>query len=91
MNGSSRVLGSCLIAMAASLGAGAAVAQNSDSSRVYSVAGDNTRVSVPGEDKNGDGCIDRSEVTPGSQLEKRFDTRDTNGDGKLCRDEYYRP
>lgn len=48
-------------------------------------------VSVPGVDKDGDGCLDKSEVTPGGQLDKRFSTRDVNGDGKLCKDEYFTP
>jgi hypothetical protein len=42
-------------------------------------------------DKNGDGAVDRDEVAPGSQLEKRFATRDHNKDGKLTPDEYYVP
>ena len=42
-------------------------------------------------DKNGDGIIQRDEVVPGSQLEKRFATRDKNGDGQLTNDEYYLP
>ncbi len=42
-------------------------------------------------DKNGDGCIDHTETKPGSQLEKRFATRDKNKDGKLCDDEYIQP
>lgn len=42
-------------------------------------------------DKNGDGIIQKDEVTPGSQLEKRFATRDKNGDGQLSPDEYYLP
>lgn len=49
------------------------------------------KVSVPGVDKDGDGCLSKSEVTPGGQLDKRFETRDTNGDGKLCKDEYFMP
>lgn len=48
-------------------------------------------VSVPGVDKDGDGCLDRSEVNPGGQLDKRFSTRDANSDGKLCKDEYFTP
>ena len=48
-------------------------------------------MSVPAKDTNGDGCIEPSEVTPGGQLAKRFATRDTNGDGKLCKDEYFVP
>lgn len=40
-------------------------------------------------DKNGDGFIDSTEIEPGSQLAKRLQTRDANGDGKLSRDEYY--
>lgn len=52
---------------------------------------DISKIKVPAEDKNGDGCIEKSEVNPGSQMEKRFSTRDTNGDGKLCKDEYFAP
>lgn len=48
-------------------------------------------IQVPAKDTNGDGCIDPSEVTPGGQLAKRFATRDTNHDGKLCKDEYFVP
>ena len=40
-------------------------------------------------DKNGDGFVDASEAEPGSQLAKRLKTRDSNGDGKLSRDEYF--
>lgn len=43
------------------------------------------------KDSNGDGVIQREEVTPGSQLAKRFDRRDVNHDGQLTRDEYYLP
>lgn len=42
-------------------------------------------------DANGDGIVQKSEVKPGSQLEKRFATRDKNGDGVLGKDEYYLP
>lgn len=42
-------------------------------------------------DKNGDGIIQRDEVTPGSQIDKRFKTRDKNNDGQLTSDEYYPP
>ncbi|WP_028079207.1 hypothetical protein [Solimonas soli] len=42
-------------------------------------------------DKNGDGIIQRDEVTPGSQLDKRFNARDKNHDGQLTQDEYYPP
>lgn len=49
------------------------------------------KVSIPGVDKDGDGCLDKTEVTPGGQLDKRFSTRDANGDGKLCKDEYFAP
>ncbi|NKF23439.1 hypothetical protein [Solimonas marina] len=42
-------------------------------------------------DKNHDGIIQKDEVTPGSQLARRFDTRDTNHDGQLTSDEYYMP
>jgi hypothetical protein len=40
-------------------------------------------------DTNGDGLMQKSEVKPGSQMEKRFSTRDANKDGTLTRDEYY--
>lgn len=40
-------------------------------------------------DANGDGLIQKSEIKPGTQLEKRFATRDANKDGTLTRDEYY--
>ncbi len=40
-------------------------------------------------DVDGDGCLSKSEVPSDSQLGKRFDTRDGNHDGKLCKDEYY--
>lgn len=52
---------------------------------------DISHVEVPGVDKDGDGCLSKSELTPGSQLEKRFATRDANGDGRLCKDEYFFP
>lgn len=52
---------------------------------------DISKVKVPGVDKDGDGCLDKAEVTPGGQLDKRFATRDANGDGKLCKDEYFAP
>ena len=52
---------------------------------------DTSAVDVPGVDKDGDGCLSKSEITPGSQLEKRFSTRDANGDGMLCKDEYFFP
>ncbi|MDM4770272.1 hypothetical protein [Solimonas sp. SE-A11] len=42
-------------------------------------------------DSNGDGLVQKSEVKPGSQLDKRFSRRDTNGDGVLSKDEYYLP
>ncbi|TDU31361.1 EF hand domain-containing protein [Panacagrimonas perspica] len=78
-----------LIAVAMTVVAGTVVAQ--DSETTYSGGDDKSRVKVPAVDKNGDGCIDKTEVTPGGQLEKRFATRDANGDGKLCKDEYYTP
>mgnify|MGYP001615528598 CR=1 FL=1 len=42
-------------------------------------------------DKNGDGIIQRDEAVPGSQIEKRFATRDANKDGQLTQDEYFAP
>lgn len=78
-----------MIAAGLMLGAGGASAQ--DEQYNFTKAGDNSKVKVPAVDKDGDGCIEKSEVTPGGQLEKRFDTRDANHDGKLCKDEYYTP
>lgn len=78
-----------LIAVAMALAAGSVMAQ--DSETTYAGPEDKSRVKVPAVDKNGDGCIDKTEMTPGGQLEKRFATRDANGDGKLCKDEYYTP
>lgn len=78
---------SSLFAAAGLLAGGAVLAQDN----TFIKAGDNSLVKVPGVDKDGDGCLAKSEVTPGGQLEKRFGTRDTNGDGKLCKDEYYTP
>lgn len=43
------------------------------------------------KDANGDGALTPDELPPGSQLAKRFSTRDTNKDGRLTRDEYYFP
>lgn len=76
-----------LFGLALALGSGVAAAQLADPYGVVDI----TKVSVPGVDKDGDGCLDKTEVTPGSQLDKRFATRDTNGDGKLCKDEYFAP
>jgi hypothetical protein len=82
-----------LIVMAAMLGAGDVVAQPESLGEGYNYSGpeDRSHVKIPGIDKNGDGCLDKSEVTPGGQLDKRFGTRDANGDGRLCKDEYYTP
>lgn len=82
-----------LIALAMALGTGAALAQPESLGEGYNYAGpeDKSHVKIPGIDKNGDGCLDKTEVTPGGQLEKRFGTRDANSDGKLCKDEYYTP
>lgn len=77
---------SLLIALGLTL-CGSAFAQEFGNVKV----GDNSLVKVPGVDKDGDGCLSRSEVTPGDQLDKRFSARDANGDGKLCKDEYYAP
>ncbi|MGQ0528584.1 MAG: hypothetical protein ACT4PG_01965 [Panacagrimonas sp.] len=66
-----------------------AFAQTDDST--FRKADDLSAVSVPGVDKDGDGCLSKTEVTPGGQLDKRFSTRDANGDGKLCKDEYFTP
>ena len=76
---------------AASLLAGASIASAQDSETSYTGGDDKSRVTIPGVDKDGDGCLSPAELTPGGQLAKRFATRDTNGDGKLCKDEYYTP
>lgn len=44
-----------------------------------------------GKDRNADGALERNEVAPGSNLDKRFDARDRNHDGKLSQDEYWMP
>lgn len=68
---------------------GSLLAQENSYSSIDAI--DITKVKVPGVDKDGDGCLDKAEVTPGGQLDKRFATRDANGDGKLCKDEYFTP
>jgi hypothetical protein len=82
-----------LIVLALTLAAGEAVAQPEALGEGYNYTSpeDKSHVKIPGIDKNGDGCLDKTEVTPGGQLDKRFSTRDANGDGKLCKDEYYTP
>ncbi|GEM_PF-2077129 len=50
-----------------------------------------TNTSTSTLDKNGDGAIEKSELSASSQLYKRFETRDANGDGKLTKDEYWMP
>tara|TARA_R110000850_G_scaffold154656_12_gene278516 strand:+ start:4527 stop:4763 length:237 start_codon:yes stop_codon:yes gene_type:complete len=70
------------------LSAGSASAQLDN---VFLKPDDVSHISAPGVDKDEDGCLSKSEVTPGGQLDKRFATRDANGDGKLCKDEYYFP
>ena len=83
---------SCL-ALILSLASGAALAGNSLSkSGVGSSYPPGSPLAVNNtdyEDKNGDGCLEAGEIKPGSQLEKRLQTRDHNHDGKLCKDEYY--
>lgn len=77
--------------LAAMLMATGAAVQAQQNSYMSSDTVDVSKVKVPGVDKDGDGCLDKSEVTPGGQLDKRFATRDANGDGKLCKDEYFAP
>lgn len=89
-------LPACL-ALSALLGSGIAPALAKDpvapSPNAPAAAPDPDRkpVSWAEVDKNGDGAIDRSEATAGSQLAARFNTRDTNRDGRLTRDEYFLP
>lgn len=74
------------------LAAGAAAAQYPESPGapgLGTVGAPNAPNNTDYEDKNGDGAISRDEVKPGSQLEKRFGTRDKNKDGLLTPDEYY--
>ncbi|MGQ0620575.1 MAG: hypothetical protein ACT4QA_11760 [Panacagrimonas sp.] len=70
---------------------GAAMAQDGAGAFAFTETVDISKVKVPGKDTNGDGCLEPAELTPGGQLAKRFATRDTNGDGKLCKDEYFTP
>lgn len=70
------------------LGASNALAQ---ADNIFLKPDDISHISAPGVDADGDGCLSKSEVTAGGQLDKRFSTRDANGDGKLCKDEYYFP
>lgn len=82
-----------LVALGVTMLAGKATGQPESLGEGYNYSGpeDKSHVKVPGIDKDGDGCLDKTEVTPGGQLDKRFATRDANGDGKLCKDEYYAP
>ncbi|MGQ0697852.1 MAG: hypothetical protein ACT4PZ_06360 [Panacagrimonas sp.] len=87
----SKILSAALVSAGLVLCVGSVSAQEGEVGGVFLKAGDNSQVKVPGVDKDGDGCLSKAEVTPGGQLDKRFPTRDTNGDGKLCKDEYYTP
>ncbi len=80
-----------VVAAVALLCAGGAVMAEETGQFAFAETVDISKVKVPAKDTNGDGCIEPSEVTPGSQLAKRFATRDTNNDGKLCKDEYFTP
>lgn len=82
-----------LVVLGMTLMAGEAAGQPEALGEGYNYSGpeDKSHVKIPGIDKDGDGCLDKTEVTPGGQLDKRFATRDANGDGKLCKDEYYTP
>ena len=83
-------IGVCVLAgFGLLVGSAAVTAQTDDGT--FRKAGDLSAVTVPGVDKDGDGCLSKTEVTPGGQLDKRFATRDINGDGKLCKDEYFTP
>ncbi|EIT68998.1 MULTISPECIES: hypothetical protein [Hydrocarboniphaga] len=81
-----------LAAIALSLVSSAALADGYNKGTYTGTSGADSPLAVNNsdyEDKNGDGCLDASELKPGSQLFKRLQTRDKNGDGKLCKDEYY--
>ncbi len=84
----SRICISVCMASGFLLGASSAAAQ---ADNVFLKPDDVSHISAPGVDEDKDGCLSKSEVTPGGQLDKRFATRDANGDGKLCKDEYYFP
>lgn len=81
--------------IAAVLLAAAGAASAADASSYGASASATTTASASTDkrwvDKNGDGIIQRDEVTPGSQIEKRFKTRDANNDGQLTPDEYFPP
>lgn len=66
---------------------GSNVVGTPDYGKDVKVAGAGAATASP--DKNGDGFVDSTEAEPGTQLAKRLKTRDTNGDGKLSRDEYF--
>ena len=81
-----------LAAIALSLVSSAALADGYNKGAYTGTSGADSPLAVNNsdyEDKNGDGCLDASEIKPGSQLARRLQTRDKNGDGKLCKDEYY--
>ncbi|WP_028006502.1 hypothetical protein [Solimonas flava] len=81
------------VAGAASAGTGTLPGHSTDAPGSASVGapGGTAPASELWVDKNGDGIIQRDEVVPGSQLDKRFERRDTNHDGQLTQDEYYPP
>jgi hypothetical protein len=78
-----------LVGFLSAFAVGVATAQ--DSETTYKGPEDKSRIKIPGIDKNGDGCLDMTEIDPNGQLAKRFSTRDVNHDGKLCKDEYFTP
>ncbi len=81
-----------ILAVVLSLASFAAGAQGYSKGTYTGTSGSDSPLAVNNsdyEDKNGDGCVDASELKPGSQLFKRLQTRDANHDGKLCKDEYY--
>lgn len=86
---SSKQLMTLSLAAVLTMAGGPLLAQENSYSSTETV--DISKIKVPGVDKDGDGCLDKSEVTPGGQLDKRFATRDANSDGKLCKDEYFAP
>ncbi len=67
---------------------GSAVAEDSFSTAAATAAS-NPVISKIWTDKNADGMIQKEELSPDSQLYKRFATRDANKDGTLTRDEYF--
>ena len=86
-----KLIGAVLTGAVLALGSNVALAQPPAGAAVGQTPVPGSAKAGRWDDKNNDGIIQKDEVTPGSQLEKRFATRDKNGDGQLSPDEYYVP